>query len=209
MKMDPSILNLYVIPDRSIGAPRSLAEQASLALDGGATAIQLRDKAMSSSEMTKIARSFTGLCHNKGAKFFVNDRLEVALTAEADGCHLGQSDYPLSKARKMAPRPFLIGLSVHTPEQARIAEEEGADYIGVGAIFPTGTKNDASVIGLEGLREIARSTTLPIVAIGGIALANVPSVMEAGASGIAVVSAVVGTSDPTNSARELLKLVRP
>lgn len=206
--MDPSTLRLYVIPDRVIGSPRSLAEQASLALDGGATAIQLRDKTMPSSEMAKIARSITGLCHSREAKLFVNDRLEVALTAGADGCHLGQSDYPLSKARKVAPRPFLLGLSVHNPEQARIAEEEGADYIGVGAVFPTGSKDDTSVIGLDGLREIAKSTTLPIVAIGGISVKNVRSVMEAGASGIAVISAVVGRPDPTASARELLELVK-
>lgn len=206
--MDPSTLRLYVIPDRVIGSPRSLAEQASLALDGGATAIQLRDKTMPSSEMAKIARSITGLCHSRGAKLFVNDRLEVALTAGADGCHLGQSDYPLSKARKVAPRPFLLGLSVHNPEQARIAEEEGADYIGVGAVFPTGSKDDTSVIGLDGLMEIAKSTTLPIVAIGGISVKNVRSVMEAGASGIAVISAVVGRPDPTASARELLELVK-
>lgn len=205
--MEASILKLYVIPDRAVGSPRSLAEQASLALDGGATAIQLRDKSMSSSEMAKIARSLTGLCHSRGAKLFVNDRLEVALTAGADGCHLGQSDFPLSKARKVAPRPFILGLSVHNPEQAKIAQEEGADYIGVGAVFPTGSKDDISVIGIDGLMEIAQSTSLPIVAIGGISAKNVRSVMEAGASGIAVISAVVGKPDPSASARELLQLV--
>lgn len=206
--MNPSILSLYVIPDRGIGAPRSLEEQTMLALDGGATAIQLRDKTMSSAEMIKIARQMTELCHSKGAKLFVNDRLDVALESGADGCHLGQSDGSLAEARKLAPAPFLIGLSVHNPRQAQLALEQGADYIGVGAVFPTGTKDDTSVIGLEGLREVAESTSLPIVAIGGISADNVRSVMEAGASGVAVISAIVGTPDPTYSARKLLELAR-
>ncbi len=206
--MDPSILELYVIPDLLLGAPRSLLEQADAALRGGATAIQLRDKRLSGREMTEVAVAMSELCRSFGAKFFVNDRLDIAMAAGADGCHLGQSDLPLALARKIAPPPFLLGQSVRTPEQALTALEQGADYLGVGAVFPTGTKEDASVIGPEGLAMVTRATSLPAVAIGGIGPSGVSAVMEAGASGIAVVSAVVASSDPEASARALLQLVR-
>lgn len=204
--MDPKILTLYVIPDRRLGAPRSILEQTAAALEGGATAIQLRDKELTARELTDLASRMTEMCREKGAKLFVNDRLDVALAAGADGCHLGQSDLPLAAARKLAPRPFLLGRSARTVEQARIALEEGADYLGVGAVYPTGTKDDASVIGIEGLRAVVKFTSLPVVAIGGIGSSSVRDVMATGASGVAVVSAVVGTPDPTVSAVELLKL---
>ncbi|MCF4152034.1 thiamine phosphate synthase [Dethiosulfovibrio sp. F2B] len=206
--MDPKILTLYVIPDRRLGAPRSILEQTSAALEGGATAIQLRDKELTARELTDLASRMTEMCRKKGAKLFVNDRLDVALAAGADGCHLGQSDLPLAAARKLAPRPFLLGRSTRTVEQARIALEEGADYLGVGAVYPTGTKDDASVIGIEGLRAVVEFTSLPVVAIGGIGLSSVREVMATGASGVAVVSAVVETPDPTVSAVEFLKLTK-
>ncbi|MCF4114291.1 MULTISPECIES: thiamine phosphate synthase [Dethiosulfovibrio] len=204
--MDPKILTLYVIPDRRLGAPCSILEQTFAALEGGATAIQLRDKDLSARELTDLASRMTEMCRKKGAKLFVNDRLDVALAAGADGCHLGQSDLPLAAARKLAPRPFLLGRSARTVEQARIALEEGADYLGVGAVYPTGTKDDASVIGVEGLKTVVEFTSLPVVAIGGIGSSSVREVMATGASGVAVVSAVVGTPDPTSSTVELLKL---
>jgi thiamine-phosphate pyrophosphorylase len=187
------MLSLYVIPDRVIGAPLSLEEQTRLALEGGATAIQLRDKSMDGGELLAVARRMAGLCSENGALFIVNDRLDVALLSDADGVHLGQSDLPLTEARKLidSTRPFLVGVSVHTAREARQAEADGADYLGLGAAFGTGSKDDAKVIGLHGLREVRVSTKLPCVAIGGITFENLPGVMGTGVDGAAVISAAV------------------
>ncbi|MDR1622522.1 MAG: thiamine phosphate synthase, partial [Synergistaceae bacterium] len=145
-------LRLYVIPDRLIGAPLSLEEQTRLALEGGATAIQLRDKSMDGGELLATAKRMARLCGEHGALFIVNDRLDVALLSGADGVHLGQSDLPVAEARGLAPRPFVVGASAHTADEAERAEKDGADYLGVGAVFETGSKGGANVIGLEGLR---------------------------------------------------------
>ena len=189
-------LSLYVIPDRVIGAPLSLEEQTRLALEGGATAIQLRDKSMDGRELLAAARRMAGLCAASGALFIVNDRLDVALLSGADGVHLGQNDLPLSEARKLIDsfrpsRSFLVGVSAHTASEAEQAEADGAGYLGVGAAFDTGSKDGAKVIGLEGLREVRMSTRLSCVAIGGITLENLPEVMSTGVDGVSVISAAV------------------
>jgi len=192
-----SALSLYVIPDRIIGAPLSLKEQARLAIEGGATAIQLRDKSMDGGELLATARSIADMCSKSGALFIVNDRLDVALLSGADGVHLGQHDLPLTEARRLVssllpvPLPFFIGISVHSASQAGRAEADGADYLGLGAVFGTGSKDDAKVIGLDGLREVKKSTKLPCVAIGGITLENLPEVVAAGVDGVSVISAAV------------------
>jgi thiamine-phosphate pyrophosphorylase len=184
-------LRLYVIPDRFIGAPLSLEEQARRALEGGATAIQLRDKSMDGGELLETAKRMATLCSKWGALFIVNDRLDVALLSKADGVHLGQSDLPVEDARRLAPRPFLVGASVHTAGEAEKAEKDGADYLGAGAVFETGSKDGARVIGLEGLRELTAAAPLPVVAIGGISLENLPEVAETGVTGVSVISAAV------------------
>jgi thiamine-phosphate pyrophosphorylase len=196
-------LGLYVIPDRVIGAPLSLEEQTRLALEGGATAIQLRDKSMDGRELLETARRMAALCEERGALFIVNDRLDVALLSGADGVHLGQKDLPVAEARKLAPRPFVVGASAHDAEEAERAAEEGADYLGVGAVFATGSKSDATVMGLTGLRELMGvpmlsrghgnrpGNVLPTVAIGGITSENLPEVMRTGVDGVAVISSVV------------------
>jgi thiamine-phosphate pyrophosphorylase len=194
-------LGLYVIPDRVIGAPLSLEEQTRLALEGGATAIQLRDKSMDGRELLETAKRMATLCEVWGALFVVNDRLDVALLSGADGVHLGQKDLPVAEARKLAPRSFVIGASAHNAEEAERAEEEGADYLGVGAVFPTGSKGGASVIGLAGLRELMEALRSsrgnrpeevpPTVAIGGISAETLPEVVRAGVDGVSVISAVV------------------
>ena len=184
-------LKLYVIPDRLIGAPLSLEEQARLALEGGATAIQLRDKPADGGELLETAKRMTRLCGEYGALFIVNDRLDVALLSGADGVHLGQSDLPVKEARKLAPRPFIVGASAHTASEAGNAEKDGADYIGAGAVFETGSKGNAKVIGLEGLRELTAAARLPVVAIGGVSPENLPEVMETGAAGVSVISSAI------------------
>ncbi|MDR2522651.1 MAG: thiamine phosphate synthase [Synergistaceae bacterium] len=190
-------LRLYVIPDRVIGAPLSLEEQARLALDGGATAIQLRDKSMNGGELLKTAKALATLCRERGALFIVNDRLDVALLSDADGVHLGQDDLPVTEARRLAVAaqglsyPFVIGASVHTACEAKEAEGAGADYLGVGAVFGTGSKGDVTIIGVEGCREAVKETLLPSAAIGGISLDNLAEVMSAGVDGVSVISAVV------------------
>jgi thiamine-phosphate pyrophosphorylase len=192
-------LRLYVIPDRVIGAPLSLEEQTRLALEGGATAIQLRDKSMDGRELLETAKRMATLCEEHGALFIVNDRLDVALLSGADGVHLGQSDLPVAEARKLTPRSFVIGASVHNREEAERAEEEGADYLGAGAVFATGSKGNAKIMGLSGLRELMTALrlshenrpALPTVAIGGISAENLPDVMRAGVDGVSVISAVV------------------
>ena len=184
-------LRLYVIPDRKTGAPLSLPEQARLAVEGGATAIQLRGKEADGRELLEIAREMASFCRRSGVLFIVNDRLDVALLSGADGVHLGQSDLPPGEARRLAPRPFIVGVSVHTPEEAGKAEVDGADYLGVGAVFGTGSKDDAKIIGPEGLRRVVEKARVPLVAIGGITRDNLPDVMKCGVDGFAVISAAV------------------
>ncbi|MBP6333317.1 MAG: thiamine phosphate synthase [Aminivibrio sp.] len=200
-------LKLYVIPDRRVGAPRSIEEQAALALDGGATMIQLRDKEMSGRELYETACRLSALCRSRGAAFVVNDRFDIALAAGAHGVHLGKEDLPVSAVRKIVPEDFLIGATAHSSEEGRAAEEQGADYVGIGAAFPTGTKTGASVIGVEGVRAIREILSLPSVAIGGISEENAAEVLSAGVDGIAVVASVVGKRDIAGAARRMAEKV--
>lgn len=198
-------ISLYVIPDPVVGRGRELVEQARLALAGGATALQLRLKNATSREFYRAACSLKELCREAGALFIINDRLDIALSVGADGVHLGQSDLPCAEARRLAPGGFIVGVSAHTPEQARQAVTEGADYLGVGAVFPTGSKADAETCGLEGLRKVRAAVDLPLVAIGGVTLERLPRTLAAGADGVAVISAVVGTDDPAEAAKRFQK----
>ena len=200
-------LKLYVIPDRNAGAPRSLAEQAGLAIDGGATMIQLRDKEMSGRELFGTACRLSALCRSRGVVFVVNDRLDIALAAGAHGVHLGMEDLPVDVVRRIAPAGFIIGATAHSVEEGHLAEEQGADYAGIGAAFPTGTKTGASVIGVEGIRAVRECLSIPSVAIGGIRGDNVLEVMASGVDGIAVVASVVGREDIAGAARSLAEKI--
>jgi thiamine-phosphate pyrophosphorylase len=192
-------LRLYVIPDPVQGNGRPMAEQARLALEGGAGTIQLRHKEASSRGLYKEALEFRKLCDAHGALFIVNDRLDIALAVGADGVHLGAEDLPVAVARRLAPKGFIIGATARTPEAAVEAENNGADYLGVGAVFPTRSKRDARVIGPEGLRKVVQAVSLPCVAIGGITALGVPEILRTGASGVAVIGAIVGDSDIRNA----------
>jgi thiamine-phosphate pyrophosphorylase len=200
-------LALYVIPDRKMGKGRDLLTQARSALAGGATAIQLRDKELPGRDLYELAVRMKALCSEYGALFIVNDRLDVALAADCDGVHLGQEDLPVSAARRIVPPGFIIGASAHTPEEALKAERDGADYLGAGAVYPTGSKGDAHTIGIEGFRRVVKSTKLPVVAIGGIDAKNTREVIAEGACGISVISAVVSQEDIEAAARSLRRTV--
>lgn len=202
--MKSDALRLYVLTDRGLSRGRAEIETVAAALAGGATAIQLRAKDESGGRLFELALALRDLTRRSGALLFVNDRLDVALAAAADGVHLGQDDLPLAAARRLAPPPFLIGVSAATPDEARAAELGGADYLGVGSVFATSTKADAGApIGPAGLAVVARGTCLPIVGIGGISPANAASVLAAGAAGVAVVSAVVAAQDVEAATRRL------
>ncbi len=196
--------DLYIITDQRISHGKSHIEVAKAALAGGATVIQFRDKEMKDSEAIVFCREIYKLTKKKGVSFIVNDRVEVAKAVDADGVHLGQEDMSFSLARKILGKEKIIGISVETVEQALKAVEGGADYLGIGPIYPTATKSDAGkALGIARLKEIRESVNIPIVAIGGINEDNLEEVLRAGADGVAVISAVVGAPDITQACRKL------
>lgn len=193
---------LYVVTDERLSNGLSHVEIAELACRGGADIIQLRDKTMPDGLFLETARSMKKVCSSFGARFIVNDRLGIALESGADGAHLGQSDIPISEARRIAPGSFILGCSVGSPEEAVKAEAEGADYVALSPVFDTTSKDDADPgHGLEVLSEIRKAVGIPVFAIGGIDMGNVESVILAGADGAAVISAVVSRPDVEEAAR--------
>jgi thiamine-phosphate pyrophosphorylase len=202
-------LTLYVITDRRLASGRSHEEVAREAIAGGATVIQLRDKEASTKELVEIGRRLRRLTAERGVTFIVNDRVDVALAVDADGVHLGQEDMPAALARQLMGPAKVIGVSAGTVEEAKRAEKEGANYLGVGPVYATATKPDAGEpIGVEGLSEILRAVSIPVVAIGGINEGNVEEVVATGADGVAVVSAVVGAQDIEAAARRLHRKIK-
>lgn len=200
--------DLYVITDPVIGRGRPHVEIARAALEGGADAVQLRDKSSNAHNLCRAALEIQPLARRYGAVFLVNDRVDVAMVTGADGAHVGQEDLPVREARRLLPRPRVLGVSAGTVEEARRAQKEGADYIGVGPVFSTGTKPDAGEpIGLEALAAIVSAVTIPVVAIGGIDADNVAGVFRSGASGAAVVTIVVSAEDMAAAARTLKRRI--
>ncbi len=195
---------LYVIIDtQALIKGCSHIDVASQAIQGGAKTIQLRDKLQSKKELLPIAQQLRNLCDEHDVLFIVNDYLDLALATDADGLHLGQNDLPVGVARKLLPIDKILGCSTTTVNQAITAESEGADYIAVGSIYPTTSKEMVEVVGLDRLRQIRQAVTLPLIAIGGIAKDNVAEVMAAGADSVAVISAVVQAEDVEEAAREI------
>jgi thiamine-phosphate diphosphorylase len=206
--MDLDALSLIVITDPACGAGRAIVDVVRAALAGGARSIQLRGKDQPAREQVALARALLRETRRCGGLLFVNDRLDVALAAGADGVHLGQDDLPADAARRVTPPGFLLGVSAETPELARAAERAGADYVGTGPVYATGSKADAGdAVGTERIAEVARAVRIPVVGIGGIAAANAGDVVRAGAAGIAVISAVMRADDPASAARRLLDAV--
>ncbi len=201
-------LELCVITDPHLARGQEHVAIARAALAGGADMIQLRDKAGDLRALLHQARAIRDLCRAAGALFIVNDRLDLALAARADGVHLGQEDLPAEAARRLLPPGGILGVSTHTREQAEAARAAGADYIGFGPMFPTGTKETGyTPRGLEALREIRAAVPLPILAIGGITLENVAAVIAAGATAPAVISAVVAAPDIAAAAAEFRRRI--
>ncbi|CEP69250.1 Aldolase-type TIM barrel [Moorella glycerini] len=201
--------DLYVIITTNLGGGRPTLELVRQALAGGATAIQLREKDLPAREQVELGREIRQLTRAAGATFIVNDRLDVALAVEADGVHIGQEDLPAKVARELLGPGKILGVSTGTVLEARQAVVDGADYLGVGSIYATRSKEDAGEpIGLAGLKAIRAAVTVPLVAIGGINSNNAAEVIAAGADGVAVVSAVIGAPDVAAAARELLAAVR-
>ena len=197
-------LDLYVITDETIATGHTHVEIARLAIAGGADVIRLRDKCCGTRDLCRTSRQIRELTRKTGTLFIVNDRLDVALACGADGVHLGRDDLRVDVARQIAPRSFVIGVSVRNPEEAVAAEEAGADYVVLSPIFSTTSKDDAGPgLGLAALREIREEVSIPVIAIGGISRDNVGAVIGAGADGVAVISAVVGQPDITTAARDL------
>lgn len=202
-------LRLIVITDRRLADPRDVTEIVAEALQAGALAVQLREKAQPPRDVLPLARRLRADTRRHGALFFVNDRLDIALAAEADGVHLGSHDLPVRAAREVAPPGFLIGYSADEVHEARRAVRDGADYIGCGTIYPTGTKPDAgTVTGIEGLRRVARAINAPVVGIGGVTPARAPAVIAAGAVGCAAIGAVMGAANPRRAVADFLRTAK-
>lgn len=202
------MFDLYVVTDSDLSHGRSDFEVARLAYEGGADVVQLRMKHADGAEMLEQAVRIREVADEMCRFFIVNDRVDIALASGADGVHLGQSDIPADVARRLMGDDAIIGVSVNTPEEAKRAEEMGADYLGVGAIFQTSTKPDAEQgIGLDAIYRIKQVTDLPVVAIGGINRGNIQHVISAGADAAAVVSAVVAQDDVRAAAHELRDLI--
>ncbi|MEW6399096.1 MAG: thiamine phosphate synthase [Bacillota bacterium] len=197
-------LLLYVIVDRAFAAGRGEEEIVAAAARGGATAIQLRSKELTARQLYLTGLSLRRLTREMGLLFIVNDRVDVALAVDADGVHLGRDDLPLEAARRLMGRRKIIGMSVDTVEEAERARRGGADYLGAGPVFATTSKCDAGpVMGPDGLRSICRAVRIPLVGIGGVNVHNARRVLEAGAAGVAVISAVVSAPDVTAAAAAL------
>jgi thiamine-phosphate pyrophosphorylase len=194
---------LYAIIDSQALGGRKHLDVAERLIKGGAKAIQLRDKLTSKDELLSLAQQLKKLCSEKGVLFIVNDYLDIALASGADGLHLGQEDLPLLIARRLLPIDAILGGSVTTVSQAKAAESSGADYIAVGSIYPTASKEKPKVVGLERLRQVRQAVSLPLVAIGGINQDNAAEVAAAGADSIAVISAVLGAGDTEKAARKI------
>ncbi len=196
---------LYLVTDRRLMSSKTVEESVELAIAGGASVVQLREKECTSREFYELAVRVKRITAAKNVPLIINDRIDICLAADADGVHLGQKDLPCKEARRILGADKLIGVSAALPEEARQAQEDGADYLGVGAVFPTGTKSDTRSVTPEIIREIRAAVTIPFVVIGGVNAGNIGQLYGLGINGAAVVSAVVSQKDVTEAARIMRK----
>lgn len=195
MKFNKDMLLLYAVTDSNIQSNRTLYEQIEDALKGGVTCLQLREKNISEEEFVKEAIKVKEICNRYNVPLIINDNADVALKSGADGVHVGIEDAPVKELRESLPKGFIIGATAKTVQQATKAEKDGADYIGVGAVFPSPTKKNAIRITIEELNKICSSVSIPSVAIGGITLDNLCEIKGGGMNGIALVSAIFSSND--------------
>ena len=196
-------LELYAVTDRHWLGNQTLLEQVQEALDGGATCIQLREKQLDDKTFLQEAIEIQKLCKQYQVPFIVNDNVEIAKDMHADGIHVGQSDMEALDVRKALGNDVILGVSAQTVEQAKKAEAHGADYLGVGAVFPTGSKDDAEDVSYETLKAICEAVSIPVIAIGGITQDNVKELAGYGIVGIAVISAIFAQQHITQATKDL------
>ena len=196
-------LLLYAVTDRHWLDGRTLYEVVKESLDGGATFMQLREKTLDEETFYQEAVELQALCKEYGVPFVVNDDVDIAVRMDADGVHVGQSDMEAGNVRALIGPDKILGVSASTVEQAKLAEERGADYLGVGAVFPTGSKDDAEEVSFETLKEICEAVSIPVVAIGGITEGNTPELAGSGICGIAVISAIYAQKDIPEATKRL------
>ena len=208
MNCDRNDLVLYAVTGRSWLGDSSLYDQVESAIEGGATFIQLREKNLDEADFLSEAKEIQKLCREYKVPFVINDNVEIAAQIDADGVHVGQSDMEAGDVRKRLGPDKIIGVSAQTVEQALKAQEHGADYLGVGAVFPTGSKADATEVSHQTLKEICEAVDIPVIAIGGITKENVSELKESGICGIAVISAIFAQKDIRKAATELKQRVR-
>ncbi len=209
--MNPADWRTYLVTQASLSGGRSTEEVVRAAIDGGVDVVQLREKDTSARERYELGCGLRGLTERAGVDLIVNDRIDIAEAVGAEGVHLGQSDLPVSVARDLLGSEATIGCSTSTVAEAERAEAEGADYLGVGAVYVTESKavpEENSGIGPERVREIAEVVSIPIVGIGGITAENAPEVVEAGASSVAVISEIAAAEDPAGATEALSEAVR-
>lgn len=206
MKCDKKNLLLYAVTDRSWLEGQTLYQQVEQALKGGATFLQLREKELDERHFLEEAKEIKELCSLYRVPFIINDNIDIAAAADADGAHVGQSDMETADVRAKLGPDKIIGVSAQTVEQAVLAEKRGADYLGVGAVFPTGSKDDAEDVSHETLKAICDAVNIPVVAIGGISKDNMMDLSGSGICGIAVISAIFAQPDIEAATRELRAL---
>lgn len=206
MKCDKRHMLLYAVTDRAWSGERTLYEQVEAALKGGVTCVQLREKELDEAAFLQEAKDICALCRRYHVPFIVNDNVDIAVECGADGIHVGQEDMAAGEVRRRVGDAMILGVSVHTVEEARQAVRDGADYLGLGAVFPTSTKTDADQMTSETLRDICSAVDVPIVAIGGINRGNLLSLAGSGVDGVALVSAIFSAEDIEGNCRELRTL---
>lgn len=197
---------VYAVTDRAWLNGKTLEEQVEKAIQGGATLIQLREKQLHYDDFLEQAIKIKKITAQYHIPFIINDNVEIALAVDADGVHVGQKDMQANMVRKKLGENKIIGVSVQTVEQALSAEKNGADYLGVGAVFSTSTKQDASEVSFETLQNICKAVSIPVVAIGGINIKNIAKLKNSGIDGVAVVSAIFAQKDITKATQELVSL---
>lgn len=207
MKLDKSTVLLYVITDRKLLGEHTIYTQVEEALKGGATIIQIREKNLGDEEFLNEAVLIKEICRKYNVPLIINDNVQVALKSGADGVHVGQDDMKAENVRKLIGGNKILGVSAHSVEEAILAEKNGADYLGVGAIFTTSSKADVQSTSIDTLKEICSTVRIPVVAIGGITSENIKQLSGSGVSGAAVISAVFGQSDVRLAAEKLKNLI--